>query len=128
MEATLIITNNDPKGYTLTDRGTYISILDKLQFITVLVENDKMLLNPYSAIPVNPHIFPNVNYQAALKLIAYLCSPTGQQMVNNYRKNNLQMFFACYGTSNSTELGFDTDEQVAEYLNFWNPIIQLYYP
>ncbi len=127
MGATLTVTNNDPKGYTLTDRGTYISLVDTLQFLTVLVENDKVLLNPYGVILVNVHMFPNVNYQTAVKFVAYLCAPETQEMVNNYKKNNLQIFFACYGISNATELGFDTDEQVAEYLNFWNPIIQLYY-
>ena len=52
---------NEKKGYTLADRGTYLSMQDKLPALDVLIgganlaENkDKSLLNPYGVLPVNP--------------------------------------------------------------------------
>lgn len=128
MGATLTITNNDPAGYTLTDRGTYISLVEVLETLKILAQKDKILLNPYGAILVNPSKYPSINFQLAVKFIAYLCSPATQAAVNDYQRNGLAMFYACYGESNSTELGFDTPAQVEDYLNYWDPLIQAYYP
>ena len=63
----------DEKGaYTLADRGTYLSMQDKLPNLTILVggqnlaENkDKALLNPYGVLAVNPEKHPNVNADLA---------------------------------------------------------------
>ena len=59
---------NEKQGYTLADRGTYLSMKDKLPELTScvggasLAENkDKALLNPYGVLPVNPEKHPNVN-------------------------------------------------------------------
>ncbi|MEM2109792.1 MAG: substrate-binding domain-containing protein [Candidatus Odinarchaeota archaeon] len=127
MSSTLLIANEDSIGYTITDRGTYASLINRLQFLEILVEKDKALLNPYSAILVNPEKFPYINFQTAVKFIAYICSDTGQAMIDGYEKNNMILFHSCYGRSNSTELDFDTDEQVAEYLDYWNPLIREFY-
>ena len=52
---------NEQGAYTLADRGTYLSMQDKLPNLTILVgganlaENkDKALLNPYGVLAVNP--------------------------------------------------------------------------
>ncbi|MHA1410298.1 MAG: substrate-binding domain-containing protein [Candidatus Odinarchaeia archaeon] len=126
MGSTLTITN-EMDGYTLTDRGTWLSMMDSLTYLKLLTENDTVLLNPYGVILVDPGRNPSVNFQLAVKFVAYLCSNATQQAVNDFRKNNQPLFHACYGTSNSSSLKFDTDEQVQEQVNYWNPLIQLYY-
>ncbi len=53
------------KGYTLTDRGTYIkyeSVAKSKPALVILVEGDTDLLNQYSIIPVNPAHCPSVKY------------------------------------------------------------------
>jgi tungstate transport system substrate-binding protein len=78
-----LITANEQRAYTLSDRGTYLAMRDKLPNLTILVggasieENkDKSLLNPYGVIPVNPQKHPNVNAQLAEQFAAWLTSPT----------------------------------------------------
>ncbi|HQI01525.1 MAG TPA: substrate-binding domain-containing protein, partial [Deltaproteobacteria bacterium] len=54
----------EKNGYTLTDRGTYLS-LRKALGLDILVEGDKSLLNIYHVIEVNPAKFPKVNAAGA---------------------------------------------------------------
>lgn len=51
---------SEKQAYTLTDRGTYLSMKDKLN-LDVVVENDKDLKNQYGVMCVNPDKFKNVN-------------------------------------------------------------------
>jgi tungstate transport system substrate-binding protein len=78
-------------GYTLSDRGTYLSMRDKLPHLTILVggqqlaENkDKNLLNPYGVMAVNPAKHPGVNAALAQKFIDWLLSPATQQVIGAY--------------------------------------------
>jgi tungstate transport system substrate-binding protein len=82
---------NEQKAYTLTDRGTYLSMQDKLPNLAILVggqnlaENkDKNLLNPYGVLAVSPDKFPGVNYELAMKFIAWLTSPETQKVIGGY--------------------------------------------
>ncbi len=82
---------NEQKGYTLTDRGTYLSMRDKLPDLAVLVgganlaENkDKALLNPYGVLVVNPEMHSNVNADLADKFVAWVLSPEIQEMIGGY--------------------------------------------
>ena len=82
---------NEQKAYTLTDRGTYLSMQDKLPNLAILVggqnlaENkDKNLLNPYGLLAVSPDKFPGVNYELAMKFIAWLTSPETQKVIGGY--------------------------------------------
>jgi tungstate transport system substrate-binding protein len=50
--------NNEKQAYTLTDKGTWISFKNQLNNLMILVEEDVILMNPYSAILVNPEGFP----------------------------------------------------------------------
>ena len=67
---------NEKKGYTLTDRGTWLSMKDKLPDLVIVVggnnlaENkDKALLNPYGVLAVDPDKFPGVNCDLAAKFV-----------------------------------------------------------
>ncbi|MFL5807809.1 MAG: substrate-binding domain-containing protein [Roseiflexaceae bacterium] len=83
-----LITANEQRAYTLTDRGTYLAMRGKLPNLTILVggtsieENkDKSLLNPYGVIPINPQKHPNVNAQLAEQFAAWLTSPATQAKI-----------------------------------------------
>jgi tungstate transport system substrate-binding protein len=82
---------NELLAYTLTDRGTYLSMRDKLPNTTILfggenlAENqDKALLNPYGVLAVNPEVHPNVNADLAAKFVAWLLSVETQEMIAGF--------------------------------------------
>lgn len=92
MGDTLVMTD-EKQGYTLADRGTYASMKDKLKLV-VLVERDPMLLNPYGVIAVNPDKHPQVNYKGAMAFIDFITSEECQEIINNYKVNGQQLFYA----------------------------------
>ncbi len=74
-------------GYTMTDRGTYIKYEDNMKGhppLTVLVEGDKVLLNQYSVIAVNPKQCPNVKHDAAMQFINWIAGPKAQQLIKDF--------------------------------------------
>lgn len=79
-------------GYTLTDRGTFIAYQGKTD-LPLLFAGDKALFNPYGVIAVNPAKHPHVKYDLAMAFIAFLTSPEGQKMINDFRMNGQQLFF-----------------------------------
>ncbi len=91
MGDTLIMTN-EQQGYTLTDRATYLFMKNNIN-LSIVVEGEKELLNPYGVIAVNPKKHPDVNVDGAQKLIDFLLSDEGQQLISEYRVNDMQLFF-----------------------------------
>ena len=80
-------------GYTLTDRGSYLSMLDALE-LTILFEGDENLFNQYGIMAVNKDLHSNVNYKGAKNLIEFFISPRGQDLIDEYKVNGEQLFFA----------------------------------
>lgn len=84
-------------GYTLADRGTYLSMKNDIELVVhvqgPLKGGPVILKNPYGAMAVNPAKQGNVNYQAAMAYIGFLTSPQGQTMIENYTANGQQLFF-----------------------------------
>ena len=85
---------NEQGAYTLSDRGTYLSMKDKLPNLTIvlggntLAENqDKSLLNPYGVMAVNPDKLPGVNDDLAMQFIQWLNSVETQQQIGDYGKD-----------------------------------------
>ena len=85
---------NEKKAYTLSDRGTYLSMSDKLPDLTIvlggqtLTENkDKSLLNPYGVLAVNPDKHPGVNYDLAMQFVKWITSVDEQQKIGDYGKD-----------------------------------------
>lgn len=83
-------------AYTLTDRGTFISLQERLELL-VLVEGplnggDPLLMNPYGVIAVNPAVYPNRNYIMAMAYIGFLTSPEGQHIIEEFRVNGERLF------------------------------------
>ena len=82
---------NESLGYTLADRGTYLSMSVDLAGLTVLfggssvAENpDTRLYNPYGVIPVNPDKVPGVNNKLAEDFAAWLISPETQAQIGEF--------------------------------------------
>jgi len=79
------ITTADIKnGYTLSDRGTYLAMKDKIKLGILFESDQKYLFNPYHVMAVNPAKFPNVKYDIAMKYIKYTTSAEGQDIIRNY--------------------------------------------
>lgn len=78
-------------GYTLTDRGTWLAIRKKLP-LQVSAEGDARLFNPYGIIAVNPARYPDVNYEGAKALIAWITSPAGQTLIADFKINGQPLF------------------------------------
>lgn len=74
---------NERRAYTLTDRGTYLAHRKELD-LTIFVEGDENLYNPYSIIPVSGEKYPHVNYQLAMKLIGFITGVEGQDIIRTY--------------------------------------------
>lgn len=85
---------NEQGAYTLSDRGTYLAMKDKLPNLIVVVggntidENkDKTLLNPYGVLAVDPARHPGVNYDLAMQFVTWINSVETQQMIGEYGKD-----------------------------------------
>ena len=75
-------------AYTLADMGTYLKYQkDGLISLKVLIEQEKDLLNVYSAIAVNQTLHPSVNFNGAMAFMKYLISNEGQQFIEQYGKD-----------------------------------------
>jgi tungstate transport system substrate-binding protein len=80
------------KGYTLSDRGTYIAYRKKTDLV-VLVDGDPSLRNPYGVIAVNPKKNPNVKFGLATKFIDFITGKEGQAIIANFRIGGEPLFF-----------------------------------
>lgn len=78
---------SEKQAYTLTDRGTYLSMKDKLN-LDVVVEKDKDLKNQYGVMCVNPDKFKNVNNKEAEEFEAWILSPKVQKEIENFKKED----------------------------------------
>lgn len=92
MGNTLIFTN-EQQTYTLTDRGTFLSMKSQLPNLTVLVGGDSIadnpdpeLYNPYGVMPVSPETHPGVNHDLAMTFVKWLTSVPIQKEIAEYGK------------------------------------------
>lgn len=76
---------NEKQAYTLTDKGTFLALRDHLSLLT-LVEGDKVLLNSYGIILVNPekHKDVNINYKGAKAFADFVTGRKGQEIISKF--------------------------------------------
>lgn len=74
-----LIFANESEGYAMTDRGTFLSMQDKLDLV-ILVEGDKLLLNQYGVIPVTDAKNP----EGARAFADWVVSPEGQAVIGEF--------------------------------------------
>ncbi|GJE80180.1 extracellular solute-binding protein [Methylorubrum thiocyanatum] len=79
-------------AYILADRGTWLSFKNRGD-LTILVEGDPRLFNPYGVMLVNPDKHPSVKVKEGQAFIDWLVSPEGQKAIADYTINGEQLFF-----------------------------------
>lgn len=76
---------NELRGYTLTDRATYLSMQDKLE-LEIVCEADALLLNEYGVIAVNPQKNDEINNVGAKSFIEWILSTETQEKIGEFGK------------------------------------------
>ena len=79
-------------GYTISDRGTWISFKNK-GGLAILVEGDPRLFNQYGVILVNPVKHSHVKAKEGQAFIDWLLSDQGQKAIADFRVDGQQLFF-----------------------------------
>lgn len=74
----------EKKGYTLTDRGTYLAIKKNLATLEILNEGDAALLNIYHVIEVNPAKWPKVNVAGSKAFADFMVSKNTQAIIKTF--------------------------------------------
>ena len=84
MTATLQLAN-EKDAYTLTDMATYLKNYENgnIELVKV-VDSGRETLNVYSAIPCNPDINPDTNYDIAIDFISFLLTDEVQDLLDVY--------------------------------------------
>ncbi|QAU34980.1 substrate-binding domain-containing protein [Janthinobacterium sp. 17J80-10] len=86
------------QAYTLTDRATYLAYRARTG-LTILLEGDPRMFNPYGIVAVNPGRHKDVNYKGAMRLIEWITSPQGQEKIASFRVDGQQVFFPYSGAA-----------------------------
>jgi len=96
MAGTLAVAG-EKKGYTLTDRSTYLAMAKNTDLV-ILFQGDEGLVNRYSLILVNPAKFTTVNAEGAKDFFNYVLSAPAKKIIENYGKEKYgqQLFFYDY--------------------------------
>ena len=84
------------KAYTLSDRATYGAYRAKTG-LDILVQGDAKMFNPYGIIAVSPKKYPDINHDGAMKLIEWITSKEGQELIAGFRVSGEQLFFPSAG-------------------------------
>lgn len=78
-------------AYALSDRGTFLSMREKLANLRILVggrsleeNHDSNLRNRYGVMAVNPAVHPGVNASAARTFVEWILSPETQRAIGEY--------------------------------------------
>ena len=73
----------EKRGYTLADRGTWLSLQKNLG-LPILKEGDPILLNVYHVIQVNPANWPKVNADGAKAFSDFMVSAETQGIIKTF--------------------------------------------
>ncbi|MGL1891498.1 MAG: substrate-binding domain-containing protein [Spirochaetaceae bacterium] len=79
----VLIMANEMEAYTMTDRATYLNMMDKLE-LYILLEKDDQLFNQYGVIPVNPKLNKLINKNGAELFVTWLLSDETQATIGTY--------------------------------------------
>jgi tungstate transport system substrate-binding protein len=90
MGAVLTMTDEE-QAYTLSDRATYLAMTQQGLELKLLVEGDKLLLNPYGVIAVNPEKNSKIRNDLANQFIDWIISVPVQEKIANFKKDELGM-------------------------------------
>ena len=85
-------------AYVLADRGTWLGFKAKGD-LTIIVEGDSRLFNPYGIILVNPARHPTVKADLGQTFIDWILSTEGQAAIAGYQIDGKPLFFPSAGRS-----------------------------
>ena len=74
---------NERGAYTVTDRGTYLALRDRLE-LPILVEGDPALINIYHVITLDPANGPHVNGEGGAAFLTFLLAPATQAVIGGF--------------------------------------------
>ena len=74
---------DEKRAYTITDRGTYLSMKDNLD-LEIIIEGDENLFNQYGIIPVNPDKSDKINVEGAKKFMEWMLSDKVQELIGEF--------------------------------------------
>jgi tungstate transport system substrate-binding protein len=74
---------NDRQAYTLTDRATLLAFGKRVD-LRPMVERDRLLLNVYSVMEVNPASGPRVNAAGGKAFAAFVLAPETQAVIRTF--------------------------------------------
>ena len=74
---------DEKKAYTITDRGTYLSMKDNLD-LEIIIEGDENLFNQYGIIPVDPDKSDKINSEGAKKFMDWMLSDKVQELIGEF--------------------------------------------
>lgn len=79
-------------AYILADRGTWLSFKNRGD-LTILVQGDPRLFNPYGVMLVNPEKHATVKVKEGQAFVDWLIAPEGQRAIASYTIGGEQLFF-----------------------------------
>ena len=97
---------NEREAYTISDRGTFLSLKDRLD-LEVLVEGDPALLNIYHVILVNPDNGANIDTDGGQAFLDFLLEPSTQEFIGTFGVDEFgePLFTPCADNSCGVEAG-----------------------
>lgn len=91
MAATLRVAS-ELRAYTLSDRATYFFLKNRLD-LEIVLEGDPALLNQYGIMLVSQKKHPHIKHREARKLIEFLLSGKGTELISSIEVEGERMFF-----------------------------------
>lgn len=90
----------EKKGYSLTDRATFLALKKNLGLV-ILSEGDSKLLNIYHVIEINPVRWPKVNAAGSKAFADFIVSKKAQELIGRFGvdKYGVPLFFPDAGKS-----------------------------
>lgn len=79
----VLLMASEMQAYTLTDRATYLSMMDNLE-LEIIVEGDALMFNQYGVIAVNPDKNNLVNNTGANAFIDWILSQETQELISKF--------------------------------------------
>ncbi len=82
-----IVMADEMNGYCLTDRGTWLTTMQNVDYginLEIICEGDPNLFNQYGVIAVSPEMYPDVNNEASNAFIEWVCSENVQTLIGEF--------------------------------------------
>jgi len=107
---------NERTAYTISDRSTWLKLSaemgDSLR-LSVVLQGDPSLINPYGLIMLNATRYPATNWQLAEKFFLFMISDEGQRLIDEFEIGGQQLFAPLFGRPES--IGLPSEEQEVAY-------------